>query len=268
MAKSWYYRVGNAMHGPIGFSQLQQLAGSGVVTAETKVREGELGKWTSASQVSGLLSGESLVETLPVAASLVEPQLVEPQLVEPEPSRGRMTLKEVAARHHAKAQITLTMLLDNPRQFLDPLGEKESPAIREALEEVDRALQLRPEDTEFLKTKALLLWHGLGRVDEAQKLLDLAATLSPRDVTIPPLRQKTEASCFLATAAYGTTLSSELDVLRQWRDERLSPSPWGRVLVKAYYWASPSIARWVRRSPWLRRMTRRLLCGVIKRLKR
>ncbi|RCV62788.1 copper-binding protein (NosD) [Methanophagales archaeon] len=52
--------------------------------------------------------------------------------------------------------------------------------------------------------------------------------------------------CFIATAAYGTPLHGDIDVLRDFRDEYLMSNPTGRAFVKVYYNASPPIADWIR----------------------
>jgi hypothetical protein len=40
--------------------------------------------------------------------------------------------------------------------------------------------------------------------------------------------------CFIATAAYGTALHEDIDVLREFRDDYLMPNPAGRAFVKIY----------------------------------
>ena len=57
-----------------------------------------------------------------------------------------------------------------------------------------------------------------------------------------PCHQNSLTPCFIATAAYGTPLHEDIDVLRDFRDEYLMTNPAGRTFVKVYYTTSPPIA--------------------------
>jgi len=65
--------------------------------------------------------------------------------------------------------------------------------------------------------------------------------------------------CFIATAAYGTALHEDIDVLRDFRDEYLMTNPLGRTLVKTYYKTSPPIADALREHEGLRTAVRETL---------
>ena len=65
--------------------------------------------------------------------------------------------------------------------------------------------------------------------------------------------------CFIATAAYGTALHEDIDVLRDFRDEYLMTNPLGRTLVKTYYETSPPIADALREHEGLRTAVRETL---------
>jgi hypothetical protein len=69
--------------------------------------------------------------------------------------------------------------------------------------------------------------------------------------------------CFIATAAYGTALHDDIDVLRDFRDEYLMPNPAGRAVVKIYYSTSPPLADMIRDNEGLRTAVRE---GLVKPL--
>jgi hypothetical protein len=57
--------------------------------------------------------------------------------------------------------------------------------------------------------------------------------------------------CFIATAAYGTPLHKDIDVLRDFRDEYMMSHPPGRAMVEIYYTLSPPIADVIRENECL-----------------
>jgi hypothetical protein len=67
--------------------------------------------------------------------------------------------------------------------------------------------------------------------------------------------------CFIATAAYGTALHEDIDVLRDFRDEYLMPNPAGRAFVNMYYSSSPPLADLIRCNEGLRTAVR---AGFVK----
>ena len=69
--------------------------------------------------------------------------------------------------------------------------------------------------------------------------------------------------CFIATAAYGTPLHEDIDVLRDFRDKYLMTNPIGRAFVKIYYTTSPPIADVIRENEELRTVVRE---GLVKLL--
>lgn len=62
--------------------------------------------------------------------------------------------------------------------------------------------------------------------------------------------------CFIATAAYGTPLASEVRVLSHFRDQYLLTNPVGQALVRFYYKHSPGAAAFISRHEPLRAITR------------
>ncbi len=62
--------------------------------------------------------------------------------------------------------------------------------------------------------------------------------------------------CFIATAAYGTPMAEEIQILREFRDEYLLSNPVGKALVDLYYEVSPPIAEFISEHPGLKPMVR------------
>lgn len=62
--------------------------------------------------------------------------------------------------------------------------------------------------------------------------------------------------CFVATAAYGTPMATEVAALRRFRDRHLQTNAAGRALVAAYYAVGPTLARIIRDDEALRRLAR------------
>ncbi len=63
---------------------------------------------------------------------------------------------------------------------------------------------------------------------------------------------KSEDACFIATAAYGSSLEKHVMVLRQFRDRYLQTNDWGRGFVRLYYQYSPPLADFISQSRLLR----------------
>ena len=62
--------------------------------------------------------------------------------------------------------------------------------------------------------------------------------------------------CFIATAAYGTPMAEEIEILREFRDEYLMTNPVGATLVEFYYRVSPPIAQFITEHPSLKPIVR------------
>jgi hypothetical protein len=61
-----------------------------------------------------------------------------------------------------------------------------------------------------------------------------------------------QSGCFIATAAYGTPMVEEIQILREFRDEYLLTNPLGQALVNIYYSVSPPIADFITEHPRLK----------------
>jgi hypothetical protein len=74
--------------------------------------------------------------------------------------------------------------------------------------------------------------------------------LTGNDFFLPSL------GCFIATAAYGTPMAEEIQILREFRDEYLLTNPLGQAFVDFYYRVSPPIAEFIIEHPGLKPLAR------------
>lgn len=99
---------------------------------------------------------------------------------------------------------------------------------------------------------------------EAIRNFKKAASLSPYDPIIQQNLQKAEASfCFIATAAFGTPFTTEVDHLRVWRDRFLLNNNLGLLFVDSYYRISPAIADYIGKSEYRRYVIRVVLRPIV-----
>jgi hypothetical protein len=70
-------------------------------------------------------------------------------------------------------------------------------------------------------------------------------------------------ACFIATAAYGTPMAQEIQILRDFRDGYLLTNPVGRAFVDFYYRVSPPIAEFITEHPSLKPIVRAGLMPAI-----
>ena len=117
---------------------------------------------------------------------------------------------------------------------------------------INRSLEYFPDNANYLNIKSLLLSEGKGRKAEAIALLEKAASINPRDITIQNnLNVAKSSACFIATQVYGRDSGRELDTLRKWRDEVLMQADFGRSFVRWYYRNGPVLAEAISGKTWL-----------------
>lgn len=76
---------------------------------------------------------------------------------------------------------------------------------------------------------------------------------------------ESESSCFIATAVYGAN-SVQVYLLRNFRDQILMKSMFGRLFVLAYISTSPTVANILKSHPKMRAITKNLLVNPLFRL--
>lgn len=69
--------------------------------------------------------------------------------------------------------------------------------------------------------------------------------------------------CFIATAAYGSSMAKEVNILKNFRDNVLLKYSTGRNLVKLYYKVSPPMADFIAKHDNLRAIVRVSLLPVV-----
>lgn len=150
--------------------------------------------------------------------------------------------------------------------------QQEKHAAREALTLLDKALSIFDyPGARFGKAQIYLL---LNQKQEAlAELTYIISHFQDDEVYISARQMKDEIEnppkkgmCFVATAAYGSSLAPEVVVFSRLRDDVLLKSRLGKLFVTLYYFASPSLASVIARSEFLRATTRRLFLAPLLRL--
>ena len=74
-------------------------------------------------------------------------------------------------------------------------------------------------------------------------------------------------ACFVATAAYGSVLAGEVDMLRRFRDVLLRKTAFGELAVETYYTFGPALAGLIGESELLRATARDVLEPVVAKVR-
>lgn len=136
---------------------------------------------------------------------------------------------------------------------------------KKAVSAYERAIQLGFDEATARYCLAVLYSAGLSKdsaIQNFQKVIQLKGAASEQGIQsgmeIEKLNAK-KAGCFIATAAYGSPLASEVVILSNFRDDTLLKSPLGRYLVDIYYLLSPPVASFISRSTLLKSSIRKLM---------
>jgi hypothetical protein len=100
---------------------------------------------------------------------------------------------------------------------------------------------------------------GVRATDE----LNRHGPISVAQITTQTRRFATVTPCFVASAAYGSALASEVGALRRVRDRYLMTHALGRSWVRAYYAWGAELARVIAPHPQLRAAARAALSPVV-----
>jgi len=99
-----------------------------------------------------------------------------------------------------------------------------------------------------------VIW--IGDVDDIADVTAASTTITMNDDYFIIATFKFGTGCFIATAAYGTPMADEIQILREFRDEYMLTNPVGSTLVDIYYRVSPPIAEFITEHPSLKPIVR------------
>jgi hypothetical protein len=107
-------------------------------------------------------------------------------------------------------------------------------------------------------------WVGIRAFDGCHNTGDLAIQ---KFTTLNRASGAVDA-CFVATAAYGSVMANDVELLRHFRDSLLETNVLGELGVEAYYTFGPAVAGTIGESDLLRASARDALAPVIARVRR
>lgn len=107
----------------------------------------------------------------------------------------------------------------------------------------------------------------MGNINKSQNIYKFAITgATTNDTCGQPsevIGMLTDKSCFISTAAFGSDMADQVQLLRKFRNEFLLTNSYGKSFVKTYYKLSPPIAHFIEHSEILKAMTRTALYPFI-----
>ncbi|MCM1299798.1 MAG: DUF2726 domain-containing protein [Firmicutes bacterium] len=81
-----------------------------------------------------------------------------------------------------------------------------------------------------------------------------------------PNVKKQKSGCYIATCVYGSYDCHNVMVLRNYRDNKLSKSIWGRIFIKTYYKISPQLVKWFGNKNWFKEFWKKRLDKMIEKI--
>ncbi len=269
LAGTWYIAVNDGSWSGVREAVYQITVRDGEINA---VAEGRDASWSFRATPEGDGIRGRFTKGTEFRGKLVNPNAIE-LTVFYDDERGER--QEILWRRPGTTGITL-----DPSRRIKHI-EPDSPAQRAGLQPGDRVGSVFSSitlPTERGRNERWLAdWLRFGPVDEKILLVVESATDGTRrEVRIErqPLSEAqvresargisaTGAGCFIATAAYGSALAPQVQVLRELRDRQLLTNAAGRALVAFYYRHSPPLAAYIAERPWARALVRWSLAPVI-----
>ncbi len=103
-------------------------------------------------------------------------------------------------------------------------------------------------------------WVGVRAYDDCHNESELQIV----ELTTTALQPGQVDACFIATAAYGSPMANQVELLRHVRDSVLKSSVLGELAVETYYTFSPPVAGFIGQSDLLRATARAAISPVIR----
>jgi hypothetical protein len=104
---------------------------------------------------------------------------------------------------------------------------------------------------------------GIRAIDDCRNASEIAVVT----FTTPDRAAGEVDACFVATAAYGSVLAGDVDMLRRFRDVVLRSTVFGELAIEAYYTIGPAISGLIGESDLLRATARDALAPVVSRVR-
>src|SRR4029077_16159621 len=106
-------------------------------------------------------------------------------------------------------------------------------------------------------------WIGVQAFDKCRN----ASPIAIAKITTADRQSGAVSACFVATAAYGTAMANDVELLRHFRDAMLQSTVIGELAVETYYTFGPAVAGVVGESDLLRASARDVLVPIIRRVR-
>ena len=146
--------------------------------------------------------------------------------------------------------------LDKYESELDADDLERTENLRIVAKSYQELIDSNQAELEELKNKPL------GELDEQFAKIRSALTDISNTKICPVELDSTYNGCFIATAAYSTSIHPDLDTFRQFRDEKLLTNSLGKQLVSFYYKIGPKMAQYVETQPKIQVVLRQQLARL------
>lgn len=197
----------------------------------------------SPNAVAQVVSAPTDVQPIQVGAGNISMSFVAPGVG---PANARVAGYEIRVR--ASDEMTTANFSDST-----PVGSNVAPGDAGSMQAIDIP-GLLPE-TEY--------WVGIRAFDGCHNMGELAIV----KVTTASRTAGAVDACFVATAAYGTAMANDVELLRHVRDALLQTTALGELSVEMYYTFGPAVAGVVGESDLLRASARGALAPIIARVR-